>query len=72
MPQTLKRLPVLALPLQWCFKSVPSLVGVVHSMPPARIPVAQLVLVSCMGLEIVTVEKIGTSEVLVKDEANWS
>lgn len=72
MLETQKRLPVWTLPLQWCFKSVPKLVGVVPSMPPTPICVAQLVILNCVGLEIITVGKMGTTEVFVKDEANWS
>lgn len=72
MPQTLKMLLVLTPALQWYFKSVPKLVGVVPSIPPGPIHVAQLVTANCMGLEIITVGKVGISEVFVKDEANWS
>lgn len=49
--------------------------GCCAPMLPAPIHVAQLaqlVILNCMGLEIITVGKMGTSEVFVKDKANWS
>ena len=78
MPQTLKRLPVLTVPPQWCFNQPLRLVDVAWAQPPpylslpaASIHVAQSVILDFAGLELITPGEVGTMEVLVKYDANW-
>lgn len=78
MSQTLKRLPVLTLPLQCILNQSLKLVGVVWdhlppyvSVPPAPIHVAQSVILNFAGLEVLTAGGVGTREVLTKYDAIW-